>query len=264
MFERFRNPKKTSAVETLSIEAKADRLEHLAKGVDPIMACVGTRQDFTEELSRDTHPFYIDDPSLDADNVDYYGEPEELRGNGMKNPASRSYVISGLNSHNKFSEGFLNCTSLVVTGIDKDTGENISILSHQDPEHFLREYREEFAKDLTEALQELQKQSSPSTIDAVITGGNFFTPGDSVSTDVYYRKNYTESIEFLTEQVKGSLGFDPLVIAGPKTIGGGDMIFYQTSKRRLYLIRPNETKGKRSNSSYEPSNLQNEARNWGE
>ncbi len=222
------------------------------------MACVASEKDYGDEYHMEGL-FDMDYPrSEDGDIVDYYGYPQDLRDQGMKIPDRLTYVISSVNSRNKFSRGFKNCTSLIVAGIDKQTGENISILTHQDPEKFLEKYREGFDKDLSESLANLQNRSVPGTVDAVITGGNYR------SSDEESMRHYTESIQTLSQQVKNRFGFSPLVIAGPKIVQGGDTIFYQTPTRRLYLIRPEETKGKRSNSPYDPKDLHSEVRNWEE
>ena len=214
------------------------KLEHLTGGIRPIMACVGSYSDygvvektaigekFSEQLGN-TH------------NVDYDGlssdlaEKKFLGGEG-------TWTISTIDNLDKFSQGFFDCTGLIVAGRDKETGENISFLSHQDPKKFLRTNRNDFIVHLQQRLIEIKTRCKPGTVDAVVVGGKYIRiPFDHKGTDIDYRQDYLDSIELLSQEVQKTLGFEPVIIGGPKTKRGfSDNIFYKNKDRRLYFIRP--------------------------
>jgi hypothetical protein len=73
---------------------------------------------------------------------------------------SHCTVISNINTQNKYSNRYYNCTGIVVIGKDKETGENISFLTHQDPLYFLVEgQREKFTVATQEVLLDLKERS---------------------------------------------------------------------------------------------------------
>ncbi len=241
------------------VHQEASPRRHLKDGIKPIFACVGIEEDFQNEFSKEAHyfdPNYLGD---EVDNVDYFKDAESLKRRGMKNAGEYTYVISEVNSRDKFSAEFRNCTMLVVAGIDKKSGENISLMSHQDPTEFFSLNKDSFAQHLLERLRELKERSVEGTIDAVIAGGNLrpdYLPQDALARD------YSGSIALLTERVKETFGFEPLVIVGPKTVKGGDSVFYDSHNRRLFIVRPDAMRGKSSNFSYNPDNFDQELDNW--
>lgn len=236
--------------------------EHLREGVGPIIACVGTPRQFKEGGS-DAIPEVFSDPSLNQSNnsnrnVNYYGNPAELKSQKFKNAGHHSYVISPVDSSNKFSESFKNCTGLIITGLDRETGKDISFLSHQDPRYFLSGTydTETFVDDLRNQLTELKKRCIDRTIDAVIVGGNYFQDPNRQK----FREDYIASIELISKEVKDLLGFEPVVITGPKTVSGRDDVFYDNDHRRLYIMRPGVAM--ESTKSYLPSNIENQEEKW--
>jgi hypothetical protein len=210
--------------------------EHLLEGVTPIIACVGTFDDFA--MSKD--------PSL--------GEISELEIKGLKSVdwekgiyasgkgkalsgGPETYIISAIDSSNKFSQTLTPCTGLVAAGKEnKKNGKNISFLSHQDPEWFLSSKKDDFIKDLRKRLLEIKERSKPGTIDVRIIGGDY-----SVDPVKDYRKEYLESIKLLSSEIKEILKFEPLIVNGPKKsleMYDWDDIYYDTEHRRLYVVRP--------------------------
>lgn len=199
-----------------------DVREHLKKSINRIMACIGTPEQFKQ----------------------YPDKEKEI-----EDTCSETYGISSVNSLNKLSKKFVNCTGLVAVGQDKKTGENISFVSHGDPGVFLgnEKDKQKFINDLRQRFEELQKRSAGRTIDAIIVGGNYLDYPE------HSKKEYVESIRLLSEEVTKSLGFEPLVIVGPKITGGGDDVFYDNKQRRLYIMRPKV--GKSTTESFYPSEL---------
>jgi hypothetical protein len=229
--------------------------EHLKGGEKPIIACIGELEQFPGHRSGIKN---IDEfsgyGSLD---VDYSGDPKQLSIRDFKNAGSGSYVISSIDNFDKLSTWFLNCTGLVVAGRSKETGENVSFLSHQDPSFFLREKNKDlFVKDLRERLGEVRGKCLEGTIDAAIIGGNYFRGFFSGR----FRRNYLDSIKLLSAEVANVLGFEPIVMTGPKTVSGPEDVFYDNNERRLHMMRPKV--GDASTKSYLPSDIEEQKKKW--
>jgi hypothetical protein len=222
-----------------SPESADYQTEHLKEDVSPIMVCVGTAEDYQDQLNEISSHF--DDYVHGVHNADYFSDSEILDRKGFKNTGNNTYVISPLDKFDKFSEGFYNCTGLIVVGRNKRDGENISFLSHQDPEKFLHSKREDFITHLDQILSNLKVQVEEGTIDAIIIGGRYLPLSDRSAGDSYDIKNYVGSVNLLSEEVRKILGFDPVVVNGPKfpsMKGGADKVYFDNKNRRAYLIRP--------------------------
>ncbi len=202
--------------------------EHLIPGVKPIIVCIDSRTSITSIV-----------PKLTLSNmrgINYDDSPANWAKNNFLHAGLETYIISTIDDFNKFSEGFFDCTGLVVAGIDKETGKNISFLTHQDPKRFLSITKDKFIEHLKQRLIEIKNRCQPGTIDAVIVGGNYLT-GFLNS----FRQNYLDSIKLLSLETQQILGFEPVVINGPKLIrnnsGDADNIYYDNQNRRLYFMR---------------------------
>ncbi len=237
---------------------------HLKEGVPAIMACIGTPDDFRESPGLEKFVFrktsFMDIPG--AYNVDYSGPHRLLVEQNFKNPETGSYVISPIDDFNKFSQTFHDCTGLVVAGYDKKTGQNISFLSHQDPKYFseTKANRDTLISDLRERLLELKERCREGTIDAAIFGGKYLKPVNSENSRLY-QKNYLDSIKLLADETKKVLGFEPIVMTGPKKARyGADDVFYDNEHRRLYIARPEV--GDSSTQSFTPSAIEDQEKKW--
>ncbi|MFA6000404.1 MAG: hypothetical protein WC783_05560 [Candidatus Paceibacterota bacterium] len=230
--------------------------EHLKEGVKPIMVCVGTPEDFLKQEEKEQKQY-----TPDISDMTVYHETDWKSGiyqSGMKgeffSAGPATYVISSIDKNNKSSKGLGRCTSLVVSGVDKQTKKNISFLAHQPPGMvvFMKDYdfaseddkerirrRYPFLNDLNTQLLRMKEKCEPGTIDAIIVGGSLgeLTP---VEMTIQRRKmnDYFKSVETLKEKVKEILGFKPRIENGPKAKGGKDSIRFDNEHRRLYLIRP--------------------------
>ena len=221
------------------------KFKHLKDVSDAIIACVGTFEQITKDpIAQKKH--FLDKllQSSKVHNVDYFGDPISLVEKKMKNAGKNSYAISPIDDLDKFSNTFKNCTGLLVTGKDKETGKNISFLSHQDPGYFLNkeDNRRAFTSDLRQR-----------TVDAVIVGGNTQRSGK-------FHKDYLESIQFLSTEVTSVFGFEPVVMTGPKTVAGGENVIYDNEHRRLYVVRPEV--GNETTESFLPSDIQTQQKKW--
>ena len=196
----------------------------------------------------------------------------------MLNAGPKTYVISPIDSKNKYSGDFLDCTGVVASGIDKKTSKNISFMSHQNPDFFLddEEKQIKFRKDLIQRLKELKEQSLPNTIDVVIVGGNEdITPKKvpdenfrlGIDDETKFLKdeytNYKESIQILNNTIIKVLEFSPTILIGlnsrisqkPGSNNALD-IYFDNKNRRLYTIR--EKQESENNESFLPNNIDNQ------
>lgn len=207
------------------ISTETAKSSHLVEGFKPIIACVGTREQYGEETIKTKGAEKV------SHNVNYEGDPEDLNESGFENAGKFTYVISPIDAKPKFTEELIMCTSLIAVGCELGTGEELSLLTHQDPRKIVDKKRWVFISALTKKLEELKKRCSVGSIDVVIVGGQF-NPDDR--TDDYRR-----TLAILNSVVREVLGFEPLVICGPKDYGGDD-VYFDTPKRRIYIFRPNQ------------------------
>lgn len=211
------------------------KTSHLAEGIKPIFICVGSAKDFLNESEFSPQYMKNNFGTVDVRKVDqgegtYEGKKEESLTAGPS-----TYIISPIDSDNKFSENFHRCTGLVVVGIDKKTGKDISFLSHQDPIKFLNK-NDEFISDLNQRLKEMKERCKQNSIDAIIVGGRYFSDQELDSYQV--SQLYTDSVKLLGKVVEETLEFKPIISNGPKTSRKGENIVFDTKNRRLYFVRP--------------------------
>ena len=204
------------------IVQETSRVEHLAEGFRPIMACIGTYAQYGDQIWK-----LKPELAKSGHNVNYYkrfspGEKEDL-----KNDGPQTYAISSVDGKPKFTEKLINCTSLVAVGREAGSNVELSFLTHQDPDKFHRKSKLPFERDLGVALQELRDKCLPGSIDVAITGGHYHE-GDS--------DGYKKSMAIVGSVVQEIMGFSPTVIVGPKD-GGEDDVYFDTSNRRLFVVR---------------------------
>lgn len=242
--------------------ANSLKSEHLIKGVKPIMACVGSYGDYGISEEETFLKEHFDKPSDDVHNIDYY---DDVFTNANKNflGGGRTWTISIIDNLNKFSEKFFNCTGLIVTGKDKVTGKNISFLSHQDPNKFLSWKMGDFIDHLRQRLKEIQNRCEKGTIDTVIIGGSYPATGISSMYSNLPRQNYLDSIKLLSLEVEQVLGFEPVVINGPKmecsAYNDYDTVYFDNENRRLYFVRP---KVNPDTGSFTQTSIDKEKKKW--
>ncbi len=210
--------------EDLPAQLDVLKAEHLAEGVKPIMGCVGTREEFKYDVDK------LEDLEQIGHNVEWAASQDKLDKQDFKNAGRETYAISTVDSKPKFTKKLYKCTSLAVVGVDATTGKEISILTHQDPQKFLGEDSELFKDDLEARVGEMKKRCLPGTIDAVIAGGQYDGEKDKSS-------DYEDSLKMLNGVVKNILGFEAVVIAGPKVLNSDD-VYLDTANRRMFVIRP--------------------------
>ncbi|OGI64757.1 hypothetical protein A3H53_00565 [Candidatus Nomurabacteria bacterium RIFCSPLOWO2_02_FULL_40_10] len=204
---------------------------HLIEGVKPIMVCIGTPEDFqTVEIEHPEHREHLSNDFLlkDLKNLDWAkGTYDFKEGEDVLTAGPRIYAISPIDNSNKFSGGFGHCMGLIVAGIDKKTGENISFITHQ-PSSF----SEDFTVDLKKRLNEMKERCRQGSVDAIIVGG-------ISNSNELFKKIYVKTIHFLSKETRQTFGFEPVIVNGPKVLVPVtvDEVSFDNKNRRLYLIR---------------------------
>lgn len=218
------------------------KAEHLKEGERPIFVSIERRG----SLERGEVENLLKQSKLDPDSklhdLDFYGALEELARQNIENDGRDSYVMSPVDNWDKYSKNYANCTGVIVTGRDKETDENISFMTHQDPDHFLSN-RDKFTAGLSARLQEIKKRCKEGSIDAVMFGGRYANVKQAQDDKPWreaFKKEYLDSIKFVGEEVTKELGFEPVVVAGPKVNPGMDAVFYENKERRMHLGRSAE------------------------
>ncbi len=215
--------------------------EHLAKGIKPIMTCLGTPIDFGRQYSEILMHFDHGAIIRGVQNINYHDDESSLKKKNFLNAGELTYVISLVDSNDKFTKGLNNCTSVVVVGIDQKTGKNISFITHQNPNEFLLEKRKKFIKDFEKIMKEISSMCVPKSVDAIILGGNYLDiTRDGGRKGRTFAENYVESINLLSSEIEKKLKFKPEIINGPKVDFGGDNVYFDNKNRRVYFIRPED------------------------
>jgi hypothetical protein len=225
--------------------------EHLINRAKPIIACIGSFEDFITEFTV---------LNKGTENIDWNASKKESEEKGILSAGEYTYVISPLDEKDKRSYGLSNCTGVVVVGQDKkNTDKNLSFISHQYWSKLAKlgpvPLLPSFLADLNTRLSEVKERCVSGTIDAVIVGGTYFT--DSV-----YKKNYEDAIDVLSQNIKNAFGFEPVVITGPKINDEEkeEDILLDTKNRQLYIERPEV--GDTSSESYLPSDFEEQEKKW--
>jgi len=251
-------------------QSNALKSEHLNKGIKPIIGGIYDRSKLDEESVK-----FFKDFEKNADFVNFEYTSDDASRNKMFNSGKLSYVISECNNKDKFSHKYLNCTGVVVVGTDKKTGKNISFLSHQNPEAFLKNeiVKENFIKDFNESLDYFINNCVSGSIDAVILGGNEEEISDPEFDENFRRgiddeeifmrdryDSYQDSIKRLHLLISKKLNFTPTVISGPndnfKTTDHSLSVYFDNENRRLYQIRPEQSS--ENNESFEATQVENQ------
>jgi len=207
------------------------------EGINHIMVCIEVSPNPDKSLKE-----FVEQrrKNKETNHISYYADSLDLNKQNFLNGGNKTYVISTVDSSDKFSSTFRNCTGLLVSGIDKKTGKKISFLSHQEPTTVLTYKKEMFKKHLKDRLDEVKDRCNPGTIDALIIGGNY----DSSNSSSFFTKGYFGTLQLLSNEVKNSLGFDPVVVNGAKRVDGEDVgvyedsVYLDTENSRAYLFRP--------------------------
>lgn len=188
-------------------------IEQSKNTIPPIRMCIDNR-----ESEQYTNILKLRETAQDVNFCERY-QPNVI------NVQERGF-ISDISEINKYSEGYFDCTGLIVSALDKDTRKPISFLTHQATGNH-PVFIDEFKEVLTRKLQTLKDRALPGTIDSVMFGGRGGT-------------NYNHMITLLSDLVGSETGVQPVILQGPNLGSGVDEIFYDTTDKRLYMFRDSQ------------------------
>jgi hypothetical protein len=224
-------------MERLESTPKIQEKEYLNPGVPAIMASLGEGniKGLPEGLK-------LTNDGIEYVNID--ADPSENMEDGFSGEYLKpnwAYMMSPIDSAIKFSTRYVDCTGVAVVGTDKETGKNISFLTHQNPAYFTYD-SVNFLKDLGDRLQEIKERCEQGTIDAVLFGGKFSNVKEFADQPYHPihdldKKRYLSSIKIVTAAIETGLGFSPTVISGPKINPAREQVIFDTHERRLFLER---------------------------
>lgn len=243
--------------------------EHLKEGIKHIIGGIYDKNNIDEETQ-----YFLNNFKKDAEFVNFNFKDKDIKENKMYNSGDLTYVISLCDEKNKYSLSYLDCTGVVAVGIDKETGKNISFLSHQNPDFFInnKEIRLNFKQDLEKDIDNLKSRCISGSIDIVVFGGKKEDVSGNVPDEDFRRgidnediflKNpfdeYTKSIKYLNHIIKEKVGFSPVVMSGPNdnfnTNNHSLNVYFDNENRRLYMLRPKQENSDK-NEAFEASNVE--------
>lgn len=188
--------------------------------------------------------------------VDYYADESYNTKNNITNAGVRTYVISPIDSSDKFSYSYRNCTGVIASGVSKESNRNISLMSHQDPESFLEDKKLLFIFNLMGRLKEFRNMVYDDSVECYIFGGNYLI------RSLEHKDNYKKSIALLRDIIEETLEFTPMVIAGPNTKGGDQDVYYSTAKRELLILRSSASYNLQTEECFSSNLIQEQAEKW--
>jgi hypothetical protein len=241
------------------------RGEHLKPEYSPLIIGMMHERDVDEEILAN-----IEKIMRDGINIDYYSLRYSRIANNILG-ATAAYMISPVDKRDKYSNSYFSCTGIICIGKSKDTEDNISLMTHQNPSRILTDTGQPqglFQERLEERISEFKNQVIEGSIDVVILGGNYFTKkltDNFQDPDVINKEQYINQILYLGKLLKGEFGFEPIVAVGPnfnkEGLEGETEIFLDTEKRRIYFIRENQPTHS-VNKAFLPSQIQQVSNSW--
>lgn len=175
--------------------------------------------------------------------VNFSGDRSFTKEYHMLNQDRGTYIISNINEKDKYSKSFFNCTGLVGFGIDKDTKQVVSFLSHQNPDSFLGVHKTDFIQDMKKTLLAFNEKIVPKSMSVMGFGGHY---------DEEYQKEYLSSCAMLSKLVQEYTKKELEFITGPNMafkkdehgvvtgLEGPTSIFVNTKNKRIFLLRPHQ------------------------
>lgn len=139
-----------------------------------------------------------------------------------------NYVISNIDWEDKYSEWYNNCTWIVLLWTDKDW-KQISLLSHQNPAHFLSDMN--FKNDLIKKLWQFSKKCVDWTINAFIVWWNVWTD--------LKENTYGKSVWYLSKIIQDELNKKPIIL-NPNNNSWTVTVKVETWKNKIIILQPNQ------------------------
>jgi len=242
---------------------KEENSYHLDGKFSPILAAIEDNANISTESKK-----AISDIQKNGSFVNYLGPDDE-------NSSRKGFfgVISKCDEKSKYSIEYFGCTGIIVSGVDKNTGRQISLMTHN-PSDISDD--KDFEQGLLNSFEELATRSLPGSIDAVIFGGRADNLNDNPHED---------SAKFLTKLCKRALNLEPIILTGPNLLTNRYEIdihpldeqrsaeekeyvskiktdvYFDTEHRRLYILRQKQENDK-LNEPFMASNYSEQKKRW--
>ena len=155
----------------------------------------------------------------------------EKEGKNVNFKESMGTWVFGAGEGDFYSKDYGNCIGVVVIGINKKTGEPLTLMTHQNTEElpgFGEGMEERFMQELSSYLKIMKQQTKKGSMDCVRFGG--FDGGYGSDSE------YEKSINLATAVVKKELGLELRVVAEPNMEGTTDA-YFDAKNRTLYIVR---------------------------
>lgn len=197
------------------------------------------------------------------------------------------FTSTGINEKNKYSKALRMCTGVVAVGKLRDSGKEVSFMTHNLFPTILRSKRNvkklsvrngasekvayndivrQYGEAFREQLKNFYELVDKDSIDVIGFGGQAYGRKGIFEDSSW--KEYESAIKYQSQLIKEELGSEPTIIAGPQdgpTFTGygetGTDVYLDTQNRRLYIVRSEQKNAKR-NENYKPENLEKEKKNW--
>ena len=163
-----------------------------------IIPIVNNRELFSEKINS----------TLNNQDVNY---SESLNDNWNITWWKNTYVISWINSKNKFSEWYYDCTWIICSWISKETNTKISFLTHQDPLKILYNYNKEFIDWITMRINHMFEKTYSNTLDIWLFWWNITDRNITFS-------DYNEMIKIVRNIVNNTLNKELKILIWPNNI----------------------------------------------
>lgn len=250
MFEFFRESTSPKKVETIAQPIDTERqAEQKEKEFKPIHACLVDVHNIDKQTQKT-----IDRIKKEGIFIDYDGGSYFYAKNNIKNAGIGTYVISQCDDKDKWSTRYWDCTGIVAVAEDKETGKQISFISHQSPEG-INEEKDKFINDLAESFSDLRDRTQNVNIDVVVFGGH----GNL--------RKYLDSIKSVGAILHEEFNIEPTIMTGPNfhqklsdPLNNPTEGYFDTQNRRLYIVRPPQES--EANENYLPHELDKQRDKW--
>ena len=139
-------------------EPAGDKFNHLESPASKITICLET---YSGPYYKFKLPENVETLKKYAEDICWLSNPLYYRKHNIKSNNEGTYAISEASEKDKYSEGYLNCTGLVMTGTDKETGDVISIVTHQQSDSTTLPDKDKFQKDFVYTTRDFMERCKP-------------------------------------------------------------------------------------------------------
>ncbi len=200
-----------------------------------LTACVGPWESFSEDDRTQLEIVF-----RGAEPVNFFSSPSEWSQLQQRNGGQFSYVISAVNSRDKHSFFYLNCTGIAVVGTDRMSHHNVSVLTHQNPGFVLvRDKEGDFFSALRQSFLLLKERAEPGTISGLVFGGDHGDDNSVSRVNKSRSDDYVDLVGSIGSIYKEVFGTEVHIAVGPKYPEASEVdVLLDTQRRRLYITRP--------------------------